>query len=181
MTNNYCSGHRAWLSPQGQGDRRASGAELAVVEKADGSGKERKWIGTGPPEEDMAQYTELGLTPCVTNVIAGDLVLCKATPVLPAYALISLGQNQYIDRVANCHARAVDTALYHAGCPAEDPSAEVTELRISVADCVDVIPADASNKKSRGTHALFSCLMCLHGPDQYLGPFLSLVWRPHAY
>ena len=59
----------------------------AVVEKADGSGKERKWVGTGPPEEDMVQYTELGLTPCVTNVIAGDLVLCK--PSLVVYALIS--------------------------------------------------------------------------------------------
>ena len=53
----------------------------AVVEKADGSGKERKWVGTGRPEEDMAQYTELGLTPCVTNVIAGDLVLCKRPPL----------------------------------------------------------------------------------------------------
>ncbi len=48
-----------------------------VVEKADGSGKERKWVGAGLPEEDMAQYTELGLTPCITNVKAGDLVLCE--------------------------------------------------------------------------------------------------------
>jgi hypothetical protein len=55
--------------------RRAQNWE--VVEKADGSGKERRWIGPARPEEDMGQYTELGLTPCVTNVIAGDLVLCK--------------------------------------------------------------------------------------------------------
>ena len=39
----------------------------------------------------MEQYTSIGLTPCVTNVIAGDLVL-------------------------------FDTAMYHAGCAAEDPS-----------------------------------------------------------
>ena len=62
-----------------------------TVDKADGSGKERVWQGEGRPEEAMEQYTSIGLSPCVTNVIAGDLVL-------------------------------FDTAMYHAGCPAEDPS-----------------------------------------------------------
>ena len=46
-----------------------------TVDKADGSGKERVWQGQGRPEEAMEQYTSIGLTPCVTNVIAGDLVL----------------------------------------------------------------------------------------------------------
>ena len=60
---------------------RLRGRNWATVEKADGSGKERKWVGAGRPEEDMAQYTELGLTPCVTKVTAGDLVLCEPTPL----------------------------------------------------------------------------------------------------
>jgi len=50
-----------------------------------------KWLGEGTPNEDAAQYTDLGLTPCVTNVKAGDMVI-------------------------------FDTALYHAGCAAADPT-----------------------------------------------------------
>lgn len=51
----------------------------------------RKWIGEGKPDEDVAQYTELGLTPYVTNIKAGDMVI-------------------------------FDTALFHAGCAAADPT-----------------------------------------------------------
>lgn len=99
-----------------------------MVEKTDGSGKERKWVGTGRPEEDMAQYTELGLTPCVTKVTAGDLILCEPTPLrwrcIPASHAHRQTRRIFIELVAACacHPRAVDTALYHAGCPAEDPS-----------------------------------------------------------
>ena len=50
-----------------------------------------KWIGEGKPDEDVEQYTALGLTPCVTNVRAGDMVI-------------------------------FDTALYHSGCAAADPT-----------------------------------------------------------
>ncbi len=52
---------------------------------------ERKWVGPGRPDEDVEQYTALGLTPSVTNVRAGDMVI-------------------------------FDTALYHSGCAAADPS-----------------------------------------------------------
>ncbi len=51
----------------------------------------RQWLGKGTPEEDVEQYTSLGLTPRVTNVRAGDMVI-------------------------------FDTALFHAGCAAADPS-----------------------------------------------------------
>tara|TARA_B100000676_G_scaffold307134_1_gene364892 strand:- start:135 stop:1067 length:933 start_codon:yes stop_codon:yes gene_type:complete len=51
----------------------------------------RKWIGPGKPNEDVSQYSELGLTPCVTNVRAGDMVI-------------------------------FDTALFHSGCAAADPT-----------------------------------------------------------
>lgn len=51
----------------------------------------RKWLGDGTPNEDVEQYTALGLTPCVTNIRAGDMVI-------------------------------FDTALFHAGCAASDPS-----------------------------------------------------------
>lgn len=91
-----------------------------MVDKADGSGKERKWVGTGLPEEDMAQYTQLGLTPCVTQVIAGDLVLCEEVPCCVAKPR-PIGHG-LIGHFAGCRLRIVDTALYHAGCPAEDPS-----------------------------------------------------------
>jgi hypothetical protein len=46
-----------------------------MVDKADGSGKERVWVGQGDPAEDLEQYTKIGLTPCVTNIKAGDLVI----------------------------------------------------------------------------------------------------------
>gem|GEM_PF-2012434 len=51
----------------------------------------RKWVGEGEPDEDAEQFTSLGLTPCVTNVKAGDMVI-------------------------------FDTALFHAGCAAADPT-----------------------------------------------------------
>ncbi|MEM7366608.1 MAG: phytanoyl-CoA dioxygenase family protein, partial [Pseudomonadota bacterium] len=51
----------------------------------------RKWIGEGKPDEDVEQYTALGLTPSVTNIKAGDMVI-------------------------------FDTALFHAGCAAADPT-----------------------------------------------------------
>ncbi len=51
----------------------------------------RKWIGSGRPDEDVEQYTALGLTPSVSNVRAGDMVI-------------------------------FDTALYHSGCAAADPT-----------------------------------------------------------
>ncbi|MDA1298872.1 MAG: phytanoyl-CoA dioxygenase family protein [Proteobacteria bacterium] len=51
----------------------------------------RKWVGNGTPDEDVEQYTDLGLTPWVTNIRAGDMVI-------------------------------FDTALYHAGCAAADPT-----------------------------------------------------------
>ena len=51
----------------------------------------REWIGQGEPDEDVEQYTALGLTPAVTNIRAGDMVI-------------------------------FDTALFHAGCAAADPT-----------------------------------------------------------
>ena len=55
------------------GEHRAS--MWKMVDKADGSGQERVWQGDGKPEEDLEQYTKIGLTPCVTNITAGDLVM----------------------------------------------------------------------------------------------------------
>ena len=81
-----------------------------TVDKADGSGKERVWQGEGRPEEAMEQYTSIGLTPCVTNVIAGDLVLFD-TAMCAAAAPPSPQRTS-----DSCSGR------YHAGCAAEDPS-----------------------------------------------------------
>ena len=81
-----------------------------TVDKADGSGKERVWQGQGRPEEAMEQYTSIGLTPCVTNVIAGDLVLFDTA----MYAQPLPHRSEPL--TATLHGR------YHAGCPAEDPS-----------------------------------------------------------
>ena len=51
----------------------------------------REWVGPGDPGEDTAQFLSLGLTPSVTSVKAGDMVI-------------------------------FDTALFHSGCAAEDPT-----------------------------------------------------------
>jgi ectoine hydroxylase-related dioxygenase (phytanoyl-CoA dioxygenase family) len=76
----------------------------------------RKWVGEGTPDEDSEQYTSLGLTPCVTNVRAGDMVI-------------------------------FDTAMYHSGCAAADPSGAsgngTDELLVSWPSCQSVCSIDA--------------------------------------
>ena len=40
-----------------------------------GEGQDRTWTGPGTPQTFMEAFTSQGLTPSVTNVKAGDLVL----------------------------------------------------------------------------------------------------------
>ena len=65
--------------------------DVKVFTKKDWYVPNRKWVGKGEPDEDSEQFTSLGLTPCVTNVKAGDMMI-------------------------------FDTALFHAGCAAADPT-----------------------------------------------------------
>ena len=40
-----------------------------------GEGGERKWVGSGLPEEDLESFTDHGLQPAIVNGTAGDLIL----------------------------------------------------------------------------------------------------------
>ena len=40
-----------------------------------GEGDERKWVGSGLPEEDLESFTDHGLQPAIVNGTAGDLIL----------------------------------------------------------------------------------------------------------
>ena len=91
-----------------------------------GKGPDRKWAGEGSPEEDLQSFTDHGLAPAIVNGKAGDLILCALHPVWLHLSSLSLSLSLSL-RAASYRAAAavlapVDTAMFHAGCPAEDPA-----------------------------------------------------------
>ena len=77
-----------------------------------------KYIGPFVNEAaDTECFTENGLTPCVSCVRAGDLVIFGANrKVTPRAKIFVISSMQRL--------LVADTAMFHGGCSAEDPSGE---------------------------------------------------------
>eukprot|EP01052_Picozoa_sp_SAG31_P049688 SAG31_NODE_10996_length_1075_cov_0.922131_3_plen_178_part_01 len=93
----------------------AIGASRASRWRGEGDG--RKWIGSGLPEEDLESFTEHGLQPAIVNGTAGGKRSCLTRDPYPSHRSLRQPRARLTIRLI-----LFDTALFHAGCPAEDPT-----------------------------------------------------------